>query len=185
MGWLKPFARAAGVPLEPEAAQYLAEVFGSDLAGIASELNKLAVLGGPLDRDSVQRVVGREPAGDSFAMLAAAAAGKAPEALAQLRRLLLGGEDPFRLLGAVVWQYSLIARCVALQAEMGRVTDAQAAQRLGVKPYPARKALEVARRLDERRIHAHLRRIQAADLALKQGRDPQSTLERLLVGLSV
>lgn len=184
-GWVVTRAKRMGLRLERDAAGYLAEVFGADLAGIAGELNKLELLGGPLDRERVQGVVGREPPGDSFAMLGAATAGRPGEAVLQLRRLLASGEDPFRLLGAVVWQYSLIARTVGLLQEQGRVSDTVAAQRLGVKPFPAKKALDVARRLNEARIRAHLGAILDADLAMKRGLDPQVALERLLVKLSV
>lgn len=183
-GWVVTRTKKMGLRLERDAAGYLAEVFGADLAGIAGELNKLELLGGPLDRERVQGVVGREPPGDSFAMLGAATAGRPGEAVLQLRRLLASGEDPFRLLGAVVWQYSLIARTVGLLQEQGRVSDTVAAQRLGIKPFPAKKALEVARRLSESRIRAHLGAVLDTDLALKRGLDPQVALERLLVRLS-
>ncbi|KEF35348.1 DNA polymerase III subunit delta [Deinococcus sp. RL] len=184
-GWAAGRAKKMGLKLDREAALYLAEVFGPDLTGIAGELNKLALLDPPHTADLVRRVVGREPPGDSFAMLGAATTGKPGEAVTQLRRLLAGGEDPFKLMGAIVWQYSLVARCVALLQEEGRVTEALAAQRLGIKPYPAKKALEVARRLNEGKIRAHLARILDADLAMKRGLDPATTLERLLVQLSI
>lgn len=184
-GWVVARAKKMKLPLEKDAASYLSEVFGSDLAAIAGELHKLELLGGSLDRQRVQGVVGREPPGDSFAMLGAATAGRPGEAVLQLRRLLASGEDPFRLLGAVVWQYSLIARTVGLIQQEGRVSDAVAAQRLGIKPFPAKKALEVARRLSEKRIQGHLSAILEADLAMKRGLDPQVALERLLVQLSV
>ncbi|WP_034383788.1 DNA polymerase III subunit delta [Deinococcus sp. YIM 77859] len=184
-GWAAQRARRAGLRLDREAALYLAEVFGPDLTGIAGELNKLALLDGPLTADLVRRVVGREPPGDTFAMLGAATGGRPGEAVTHLRRLLASGEDPFRLLGAVVWQYGLVARCVALLQEEGRVTEAGAAQRLGLKPYSAKKALEVARRLNESRIRAHLTRILDAEVAMKRGLDPAAVLERLIVQLSV
>jgi len=189
-GWVTQRARGLGLKLGRDAALYLAEVFGPDLTGIAGELNKLTLLDPPLSPDLVRRVVGREPPGDSFAMLGAATTGHPGEALGQLRRLLASGEDPFKLMGAVVWQYSLIARCVALLQDAasrgaGRVTEAAAAQRLGIKPYPAKKALDVARRLNENRVRAHLSRILDADLAMKRGLDPATTLERLIVQLSV
>lgn len=185
VGWVTSRAKASKLTLDREAALYLAEVFGVDLAGIAAELNKLAFLTEPLSRDLVQRVVGREMPGDSFAMLSAATAGRPAEALGQLRRLLLGGEDPFKLMGAVVWQYSLVARSAALLQEGGRVSEAEAAQRLGVKPYPAKKALEVARKLSERQIRAHLSRVLEADLAMKRGLSVEAVLERLMVQLSL
>lgn len=184
-GWVAARARGRGLKLERDAALYLAEVFGPDLAGIASELNKLELLEGPLDRERVAGVVGLEAPGDSFAMLGAASAGRPAEALAQLRRLLQGGEDPFRLLGAVVWQYSLVTRAVALVQAEGRVSEGVAAQRLGVKPYPAKKALEAARHLGEGKVRAQLTRILEADQHLKRGLDPAAVLERLVVQLSL
>lgn len=184
-GWAAARARQMKLKLERDAASYLAEVFGSDLAGLSAELNKLLFVDEPLDRELVQRVVGREPPGDSFAMLGAATAGQAAQALGQLRRLLASGEDPFKLMGAVIWQYSLVARSVALLQGGGRVSETEAAQRLGVKAYPARKALEVARKLSERQIRAHLTHILDADLAMKRGLDVPAVLERLLVQLSL
>lgn len=184
-GWVVQRAKKQKLPLERDAAAYLAEVFGADLTGIAGELVKLELLDGPFTLEVVRKVVGREPPGDSFAMLGAATAGRAAEAVLQLRRLMLAGEDPFKLMGAIVWQYSLVARMVALLQEEGRVNENTAAQRLGVKPYPAKKALDVARRLNEAKIRAHLSRILDADLAMKRGLDPAVTLERLIVQLSV
>ncbi|WP_102126731.1 DNA polymerase III subunit delta [Deinococcus planocerae] len=184
-GWVTQRAKRLGLKLDREAALYLAEVFGPDLTGIAGELNKLTLLDPPHGADLVRRVVGREPPGDSFALLGAATTGRPGEAVTQLRRLLASGEDPFKLLGAVVWQYSLVARCVALTQEEGRVSEAIAAQRLGVKPYPAKKALDVARKLSEDKVRGHLARILDADVAMKRGLDPGATLERLIVQLSV
>ncbi|GGJ60645.1 DNA polymerase III subunit delta [Deinococcus aquiradiocola] len=185
-GWVTKRAQGMRLKLDREAASYLAEVFGADLAGIVAELNKLQLLDDTrLDRPAVSRVVGLEAPGDSFAMLGAATAGRPAEALLQLRRLLASGEDPFKLMGAVVWQYSLVARSVALLQTGERVTETLAAQRLNVKPYPAKKALEVARRLNEARIRAHLGRILEADQAMKRGLDAGAVMERLMVQLSL
>lgn len=185
-GWVAKRSQAMRLKLDRDAALYLAEVFGGDLAGIVAELNKLELLdSGLLNRETVARVVGLEAPGDSFAMLGAATSGRPAEALGQLRRLLAGGEDPFKIMGAVVWQYSLVARTVALLAGGERVTEALAAQRLNVKPYPAKKALEVARRLNEARIRAHLGRILEADQAMKRGLDAGAVMERLMVQLSL
>ena len=182
--WVAGRAASMQLKLERAAAQYLAEVFGTDLAGMAAELNKLAFVTGPLSSEVVRQVVGKAPPGDSFAMLGAATAGHTAQALGQLRHLLASGEDPFKLMGAVIWQYSLVARSLALLGQGGRVSEAQAAQQLGVKPYPAKKALEVARQLSEPRMRAHLSRILEADLAMKRGLSAEAALERLLVQLS-
>ena len=185
-GWVAKRAQSMRLKLDRDAALYLAEVFGADLAGIVAELNKLTLMDSAvLNRETVARVVGLEAPGDSFAMLGAATSGRPAEALAQLRRLLASGEDPFKLMGAVVWQYSLVARTVALLENGERVTESLAAQRLNVKPFPAKKALEVARRLNEAKIRAHLGRILEADQAMKRGLDAGAVMERLMVQLSL
>ena len=184
-GWASLRAKSLGLKLDREAASYLGEVFGADLAGLSAELNKLTFLDGPLTRERVEGVVGLQPPGDSFAMLGAATARRPAQAMAHLRRLLGGGEDPFKLMGAVIWQYSLVARSLALIQQGGRVSETEAAQQLGVKPYPAKKALDVARSLSEPRIRTHLGHILDADLAMKRGLDPAAVLERLMVQLSL
>ncbi len=185
VAWVTQYAKKQNLKLEKEAISYFAEIFGSDLVGIASEFNKLVLLGGTFNREEVQRIVGREPPGDSFALLAAATSGKTPEALTQFKRLMASGEDPFKLMGLLVWQYSLVARCVGLMQEEGRINETLAAQRLGLKPFAAKKALDVARRLNEAKIRAHLSRILEADHAMKRGLDATVTMERLLIQLSM
>ncbi|GEM47395.1 DNA polymerase III subunit delta [Deinococcus cellulosilyticus] len=185
-GWVMARSKIHKLQLDKEAALWLAEVFQSDLASIESELYKLTLIAdGKVDVDLVRKTVNLTPPGDSFQMLGAATAGNTREALAQLDRLMASGEDPFKLLGAVVWQYSLVAKCVALRQENPGIHENDAAQRLGTKPFPTKKALEVARKLNENRIRLHLERILEADFAMKRGVDAVSTLERLMVQLSL
>lgn len=185
-GWTMARAKLHKLPLEKEAAFWLAEVFQTDLASIESELYKLTLIAeGKVGLDLVRRTVNLNPPGDSFQMLGAATAGNTREALSQLDRLMASGEDPFKLLGAVVWQYSLVAKCVALRKEQPGIQENEAAQKLGAKPFPTKKALEVARKLNETKIRLHLERIMEADFAMKRGMDPSSTLERLMVQLSL
>ncbi|GGJ22881.1 DNA polymerase III subunit delta [Deinococcus roseus] len=185
-GWVMARAKHHKLSLDKDAAFWLAEVFQSDLASIESELYKLTLIAeGKVDVALVRKTVNLNPPGDSFQMLGAATAGNTREALSQLDRLMGSGEDPFKLLGAVVWQYSLVARCVALRQENPGIQENEAAQKLGTKPFPTRKALEVARKLNEARIRVHLERILEADFAMKSGLDAVSTLERLMVQLSL
>lgn len=182
--WVLERAKKQQIKMGRDAAQYLADVFGSDLASIASELNKLTLLDGSFTQEQLKGIVGREPPGDSFSMLGAATTGQTKVAILQLRRLIAAGEEPFRIMGAVVWQYSLIARCVALMSEEGLMNEAAAAKKLGIKPYPAKKALSVARKINEKRMLEHLKHILEADVAMKSGLDAEKALERLIVQLS-
>ena len=184
-GWVTARAKKQGLTLERDASVRLAEIFGDDLASIVSELNKLELVNSKkITVEDIETYVNLKPPGDSFALLEAATHGRAREALGQLERLLEGGEDPFKLMGAVVWQYNLIARCVALRQQNPSVGENAAAQALGVKPYPAKKALEVARKLDEGKVHTSLKRILQADFDMKRGFDSVNVLERLVLELS-
>lgn len=182
--WLTRYATDLGLQLERPAAAYLVEVLGNDLAGMASELNKLTMLAPPYTREKVQDVVRLEPPGDSFALLAALTARQPEKALLQAKQLAQSGEDPFKLMGLLVWQYSLIARCFgALQAG---IPEQGVAARLGTSPYPTKKALEVARRMKggEPQLRQAFALIAEAEMKLKTGRPPQATFERLLIALA-
>lgn len=174
-------AQHMGLSLPRESAIYLAQAFGSDLASIASELGKLALLGGDLGRARVEQIVGKSVPGDSFALLEAITAGRKEAALTELRRL--SEEDPFRLLGVFAWQYRLLAGLCGLLAQGGRVVPEQAASELGFKPYPVKKALPLARRLSESALREQLRALAEAERRAKNGGDPAAALTRLTLTL--
>ena len=58
---------------------------------------------------------------DAFDLIEATAAGAAARSLAVCHSLVSQGEAPPRVLGALTWQYNLVARCVALQEGRARV----------------------------------------------------------------
>lgn len=179
--WAGARGRDQGLNLDSAAALYLAEALG-DLASIAAELNKLTLLrAGAWKRAEVEAVVGQAVPGDSFALLDAVTAGRAEAATAQLRAL--EGEDPYRLLGVIGWQYRLLAGLVGLLAE-GNVSAEAAAARLGQKPYPVKKALPLARRLGERGLREQLRAILEAERRAKGGGDAGVTVRQLVLRLS-
>src|SRR5690348_10653547 len=94
-----------GKKLSAAAAELMVELAGSEMGILEQELAKLAALAGDeaIDEKLVEEAVGGWRVKTTWDMLDAAAAGKAGEALAQLDRLLSGGETAVGLLAQMSW----------------------------------------------------------------------------------
>jgi DNA polymerase-3 subunit delta len=182
--WVRAELQEASLRHQRDVPEALVDLFGEDLPGIAGEITKLQVLDEELTGDRVREIAGRLAARDAFDLIDAVTQGESERALLVCHSLVSQGEAPGRVLGALSWQFDQVARCVALQAERPRVQEGEAAQSLGVKPFVARKALAIARRLDEERLRLVLASILRADRAMKGGRDEGWALEALALELS-
>ena len=111
------------------------------------EIIKLSVLAERLDSERVREIVNRPSARDAFDLIEAVTRGDSAACLAICQSLAAQGEAPPRVLGALTWQYHLVARCVGL-AESRAIIDAGfVAQTLKVRPFVAKKALAISKRL--------------------------------------
>lgn len=163
----------------------LADLFGEDLPGLASEVAKLAVLGERLDEERVRRLVNRPASRDAFDLIDAITAGDQAGAVGIARALLDAGEAPPRVLGALSWQFGLVARALGLREEQGNLPKALAAGALGVAPFAAEKAMALAARLDEPRLADVFRILLDTDLMIKTGgRDPSWALSAAAITLA-
>jgi DNA polymerase-3 subunit delta len=142
----------------------------------------------------VEQAVGGWRAKTAWQMIDAAAAGDAREALVQLDRLLLAGENPIGLLAqaaAPLRRLGAAARIVQREQAAGRrITLRAALEQAGVSRWP--KALDSAeqqmRQLGARRAGKLFQWLIEADLALKStsssGERARLVLEELFVRLS-
>lgn len=182
--WVAEELEHKGVRSDRDVPGVLADLFGEDLPAIVAEIEKLAVLDETLSAERVREIANRPAARNAFDLIDAAVAGDAPKALAVCRTLLEQGEAPPRVMGALAWQFDLVARSVGLQQESGRIADGEAAKRLKANPYAAKKAFGVARGLDESDLYEALSTLLAADVDMKSGRDPAATMELCTVALA-
>ena len=182
--WVRQELDAAEVEVEKDVPQTLADLFAEDLPGIAAEIQKLAVLDETLSSARVREIVNRPASRDAFDLIEAVAQGDAGRALGIVRSLLAQGEAPPRVLGALTWQYNLVARCVGLKEGRARTDAGLVAQTLKVKPFVAQKALSLAQPLNEARLLELLRSLLDADVAMKTGKDEVWALEKLTLELS-
>ena len=169
-GWIAKEAQAHGLRLRGAVPDVLADLFGEDLPALAAEIEKLAVLDEELDEARVRELVQRPASRDAFDLIDAVTAGNEATAVRTARLLLDAGEAAPRILGALGWQFSLVARAVALRARDGDVAKGVAAKALGAAPYAAGKAMDIARRLDERALREVFDVLLEVELAVKTGR---------------
>lgn len=182
--WVRQELKDAGIRCEKDVPQTLADLFGEDLPGIAAEIQKLAVLDEVLSSPLVREIVNRPASRDAFDLIDAVSQGDAGRALGIIRSLLAQGEAPPRVLGALTWQYTLVARCVGLKEGRAKTDAGLVTQTLKVKPFVAQKALALAQPLDEKRLKDLMTALLEADVAMKTGKDEVWALESLALTLS-
>ncbi len=182
--WVAQELQAAGVTVRGDVAGMLGDLFGEDLPGIAGEVAKLALLEGAITPERARAIAHRPAARSAFDLTDAIAAGDAASALRTARGLLEVGEAPVRVMAVLAWQIDLVVRCAALALRDPEVTPEVAARELKSSPYPTKKALAVARGLDEVALADLAGRTVAADVAMKTGRDPAWALESVVIDLA-
>ncbi len=185
IAWVADRAKKMKLPLEKDVPKLLADTFPDELAILASELEKLAVLEVKLDVATVAKVINAVQPTTMFVVTDALVARKPKEAWEHLERLLNTGEDAFKLLGALQGHYGLLARAYALKARDGVVSPKEAAKTLAVHEFRAQKALEAVRRYKESTVRREQRLLLEADTGMKSGLEPRLTLERLILELCV
>jgi len=193
--WLASWAKQAhGASLEPAAAEALLEMVGPELGLLDQELAKLAVTaerGQKVSAAMVSRVVGSWRAKTVWEMLDAVLDGNVAQALGQLDRLLLAGENPIAILGQVSASLRRLAAATRLvldaEAAHRRVPLRDALQQAGVKSFVVEKVERQLRRLGRQRGNQLYRWLLEADLDLKGDSTlaPRSILERLFLRLAV
>ena len=182
--WIKQELQQAKLRFDPDVPETLADLFGEDLPSIAAEIYKFVVLEEKLSSERVRHIVNRPAARSAFDLIEACAKGDAKTALSICHSLMNQGEAPAKILGALTWQYNLVARCVGLQDKHQRLDAGTVTRSLRTSPYVAKKALALAKPLDEARLEHILRLILKADMAIKSGKDERWALESLAISLS-
>ncbi len=164
--WLAEQMDAAEVSLEPHARDMVSERLGEDRTRILALLDTLTAVYGPgtsIGPSEVAPYLGAAGGVNPWELTDAIASGDVATAIDRLHRMMGAGErHPLAILAALHGHYGRLLRLD------GAGVDADAAAGLlGIKPYPARKALAEARRLGSARIARSLHLLCEADLDLR------------------
>ncbi len=182
--WVKTELINASINFKSDVPQTLVDLFAEDLPAIAAEIQKLAVLDEVLSGKRVREIVNRLATRDAFDLIEACVSGDVKVALHTSRSLLIQGEAPQRISGALQWQYNLVAKCVAMRESRSKVDAGLVSKTLKIKPFIARKALSLSEKIDEAKLRVLLATLLEADIAMKTGKDAQWALESLAIKLA-
>lgn len=108
-GWVAAKGRKLGVELAPGAVQYMLGVLGPEMGLLASELQKLTLLGKErIERKDLSGLIRGSADFDAFDLVDALKKGNA-ERVMGIYRSLSGSIEPYALLGVLNWHYKKTA----------------------------------------------------------------------------
>ena len=175
--WVQSEARTAGVRLNSAAVDVIVDHLGENVGSLDGVLRTVAATFGEgtvLGPEHVEPFLGDAGGVPPWDLTDAIDSGRTSRAIELLGRMLGAGErHPLQVMAILQGHYGKLA---TLDGRNLR-TEADAAAALGIKPgYPARKAMEQARRLGGTSIRRAIDLLAAADLDLRGRRDLDSSL---------
>ena len=199
--WLAEWAdKQHGIQLPSKAAGVLLDLVGPEFGLLDQELAKLALFvdsGGKISPELVTQVVGGWRVQTTWDMMDAALDGRSAEALQQLDRLLMAGQQAQGLFGQISWSLRRFAAATRIYERSLRPGPRRAGRRMplgtaleqaGVQHWQAKAAETRIKRLGRRRAGQLYRWLLETDLALKgshsTGDRARWMLERLLLRLA-
>ncbi len=117
--WIEGWARARGLSLSRDAAQYLWQTVGNDLQKIGNELEKVEIYikeKKTVTFEDMQTVVGDFREYTPFDLAAALGLKNGEKAFLILSRLLEEGEQPVGLLGSISWNFRRLLQAKDMEA---------------------------------------------------------------------
>jgi DNA polymerase-3 subunit delta len=169
-GWLAAEAKTLGCALERDAASWMIEVAGRDLALLYGWLERAALLrgGGRLGRAELEPLCGRQAPANLFALCDRVGEGNDGEALRLAQRALEDGEEPLPLLSRLA---NHLRRLSLVRHGIDRGEEAvAAARRAGVPGFLTGKMAAQARRRTAHSLGRALAACAGADRSLKSSR---------------
>ena len=168
--WLDGYLRTAGKKPARGVVSYVALMSGDGLLTAKSEADKLILYSGEYPEvimDDARAIVSRSSLAGVFDLTDLMAEKKGDKAVDVLRRLLLQGEAPQKLLAMLGTQYH---NTLAVKDLLDKgYSSKEAASRLAMNPYAAGKCAAQARRYTKRQLSKAIELLLNADIAQKRG----------------
>ncbi|TAK75522.1 MAG: DNA polymerase III subunit delta [Dehalococcoidia bacterium] len=184
--WTERRARERGIAIERAGVGLLADLAGTNLRLIATELDKLAAYanGRPITAADVETMTPLAREESMFELVDAVIEGRAAPALVMLRRVLEEtSETPIAVMNRVARQVRNLVRATELIE--ARASEQAIGEATGARGFPLTKLLRQARATSRPAAEAALRAVEAADTEVKTGkRADVLALELLVVRLA-
>ena len=181
IAWITRNFAAQKKTISPDLCAYLIDITDGTMTSLSGEIHKIAAYSGAeqickADIDAVT-----EPVLDAvvFRMTDQLASGAFGEALQTLQKLLKMQQEPLAILGAIGGHFRRLSTARTL---LDHDKPASELQKLcGLADYPARKAMDAARRFTGQYCAFALERIMETDYQMKTSFDDQQRLLELLI----
>ena len=165
--WLSDRLAASSLRLDAAAAARLGAHLGEDLGRLDGLLASLVAAYGEhahVHEADLEPFLGAEGSAAPWDLTDALDSGDTPAALSALHRLLGAGErHPIQLVGSLHRHYTAMLRLDGVEG----LDEASAASLTGLRPFPARKALNQCQRLGHDRLAEAVELLAGADLDLR------------------
>lgn len=183
-GWVQQRARARHIAIGGDAVAVLVDFVGPNLRQLDNELEKLALyaLGRPITVQDVRAMVSDASEELIWNLTDGLGQRNGRNAMHALRELRRNEESPIGLLSSIARQYRLLIMVKSAMQDGG--DENSIAQRLGEKPYPVRKAMQLAPRYTFAELEAVMAALLAADMAMKTGANQDTELDLLVAELT-
>jgi DNA polymerase-3 subunit delta len=182
-GWLNERIAEAGIKLDAGATRLLGDTLGDDMDRVGGVLNLLASAypsSSKLSSDDVAPYLGRQGGVPPWDLTDAIDKGDVKTAIANLQRMIGGGgRHPLQVMATLQGHFE---KMLTLDGA-GVTTEAEASDLLGVKGFPAKKALQASRTYGSAGIKRAIHLLAIADADLR-GRTavPEAAVMDVLVG---
>ncbi len=167
--WVVKRLSEHGVTCAPGVARRLVELAGEEIGDLALEVEKLATYCGETepDTDTVELLVVGELDVRPWDVTDAWGRRDAGRVIELATAGMERSDDVGRTLGQIATHVRRVRRALVLLE--GGADQADVAKQLGMKPFPAKKLCEQARRFDEAELSAAVVRLARLDAAVKGG----------------
>ena len=165
--WVRDRAQTHGIKIEPRAAQTLADMVGSELRILDSELQKLAAhgQGRVVSHKDVTTLVSNSREASIFIAVDAVIEGRAGPALQHVERLMQAGSPASYILAMLARQVRLLM--LAKDFRERSLPRAEIGSRLGLSGFPLRKTLEQEAMVNLERLKSIHQKLVETDLRTK------------------
>ncbi len=161
-----------GLILSKDNAQVLCEYCGGDLSTVVNELQKLSsICEGNITPKEIEKYVSKSVQFNVFKIHDLLCAGKLPEAMALIDRMLLDDPNPIGFIGLIAGNFKqmLVARACREAGFAPNKTIAHIMDETGVKEWAAKRALSNCRSYGLPALRAGVKKLGRMDYMAKQG----------------
>lgn len=167
--WLADRLKESPVKLDREALDLLQDRLGDEMGQVSGVLDALAAAYGEkatVNAEQLEPFLGAGGAAAPWELTDAIDSGDTATAMAQLRRMLDGGQrHPLVVMATLTKHYGALLRLDGADV----TTEAEAAALLGMSPYPAKKAMLQSRKLGTKQTSRAVQLLAEADIDLRGG----------------